>query len=825
MLSSQIANKLTTRAKNSLLHAEEIARFCKSPSTEPEHLLFAIFLEDGSVGSNLLKNMRLKKNSFERVLFDSISPIISVSAATRQPLSSLLKKMITRAYALAHSFHYPYVGTEHLVYAVMESPTDTIKKIFSSATIPSKPMDFMLSGTMPKEILARLSKILDVPENILQDDTHVHAPHSQTPHLDQFAVNLTLTPEEPMIGREQEQERMIAILGRKQKNNPLLVGAPGVGKTALVTHLAHRIAHGTVPPELLGKKILSVDMALLVAGTSFRGEFEARLKDVLAEAKAHPEIILFIDEIHTIVGTGNANGSLDAANILKPALSRSEIRCIGATTFEEYKKYIEKDAALERRFQPIQLAEPTPEEATRIVEGAKESYEKFHNVTLPAETIAWAVDAGVRYFPDRFLPDKAFDIIDEAASRKRTGIHGTNTLLHRIKKMERALEAILKKKQELVSHERYEDAAALRVRETLIVQKLARCRTAVRAEEKRRAITLSREDINHTIATMTGIPVEKIAATSFAKLSFLHSTLPKKIIGQKEATDELCAALARSYSGIAHPNRPIGSFLFLGPSGVGKTLTAKILAQELFDDARALIRIDMSELMERHSVARLIGAPAGYVGYGEGGRLTEQIRRRPYSVLLFDEIEKAHPDVFNILLQVLEDGRLTDADGKTVDFTHTVIILTSNLGTEAFSAHVQFGFGQTGRAHTTANDALIKNKVLTELRGTIKPELLNRLDRIIVFRALTQTDLHAIAKLEMDHLRTRLERNKITLTHTPAVTRMISERSNVPREGARAVRTFIQNTVENAIAQHILRTPKRPLRVAADIVNDTLTIV
>lgn len=820
MLSSQIANKFTLRAKKSLLHAEEIARFCKSPTTEPEHLLFAIFLENGSVGGNLLKSMRLKKDSFEKALFDASSPVAD-APATRQSLSPLLKKTITRAYALANSFHYPYVGTEHLVYALIESPTPAIQKIFSSASLPSKPMELMLSGTMPKEILARLSKILDVPEGALSDDAH--APHTHTPHLDQFTANLALTPEEPIIGREQEQERMITILGRRQKNNPLLVGAPGVGKTALVTHLAHRIAYGAVPPDLRGKKILSLDMALLVAGTSFRGEFEARLKDVLAEVKAHPEIILFIDEIHTIVGTGNANGSLDAANILKPALSRNEIRCIGATTFEEYKKYIEKDAALERRFQPISLAEPSPEEATRILAGAKEVYEKFHNVTLPMETIRWAVDAGVRYFPDRFLPDKAFDIIDEAAARKRTKSHPADSLFHRIGKMERALEMIIKKKQDLVNHERYEDAAALRKREALIAQKLAHYRATARAKEKRHTITLSPDDINHTVAIMTGISVEKIAATSFAKLSFLRRTLPKKIIGQTEAIDELLAALARSYSGIAHPNRPIGSFLFLGPSGVGKTLTAKILAQELFDEARALIRIDMSELMERHSVARLIGAPAGYVGYGEGGKLTEQVRRRPYSVLLFDEIEKAHPDVFNILLQILEDGRLTDAEGKTVDFTHTIIILTSNLGTESFSAHAQFGFGQKGRVAT--NDAIMKNKVLTELRATMKPELLNRLDRIIVFHALTQKNLRAVAKLEMNHLRERLTRNKIMLTYTPTVTRMIGDQNSAPREGARAIRTFIQNTIENMIAQHLLRIPQRPLCITMDIVNDTLTII
>jgi ATP-dependent Clp protease ATP-binding subunit ClpC len=810
MLESKISRKLTFHARHSIKEAGEIARSAGAAGVEPKHLLLAIYLEKGSLGSTLLENMGFDREILDKFCLESAGAPDD-SPKTEAPAFSLqLKTIITRAYSLASRFSYPYVGSEHLIYALIESSDPDIQAILAEMNVEKKDIRSALKVNLGAENLPNLSKMFNLPDISLSRKPEQEA--HPTPFLDQYGIDLTEeasgNEDETAASRSKEIERMIQILGRKTKNNPLLIGEPGVGKTTLVNALARRILDNGAGPILSGKRIVSLDLALVVAGTNFRGEFEARLKEIIHEAGANPDIILFIDEIHTIIGAGNTSGGLDAANILKPALSRGEIQCIGATTFAEYKRHIEKDPAFERRFQPVPVAEPTPEEARRILLESKASYEAFHNTAITPEAIEAAVELSVRYIPDRFLPDKAFDLLDEAASflRQQSPSHPLSLAVHKLEK-ERSAKARLK--DEMVKKEDFEKAARLREAEKKLSARLRQLRSRLKRLGKQRTVTVEAADIAKVVSQITRIPLEKIASQQHARVTSLQKRLSRSIVGQSETLEKLSHTLLRSFSGISSQERPLGSFLFLGPSGVGKTLTAKILAEELFEDPQALIRIDMSEFMERHNIAQMIGAPAGYVGYGEGGKLTEQVRRRPYSVVLFDEIEKAHPDVFNILLQVLDEGVLTDAEGRRVSFRNALVILTSNIGTQAFTRTARIGFQENAEpSRMAARFEAVRQDVMEELRRSVRPELLNRLDHVTVFQPLGRKELRQIARLELNALKARLGRRRITLRFDSGLTSFLAEKSFAVEQGARLVRKNVQDLVESAVARELLVRPK-----------------
>ncbi len=831
MLESEIAKKLTFHAKKSLKEAEEISRHYSSSSINPEHLLFAIYLEKGSLGNNLLENMGVKRSVFNKVLVSGKNNDNNNKEApskhSESPLkfSPGLKNIIIRSYSMASSFNYPYVGTEHLVYALIESADNNINKILHHSKVKKNNADSAIQAGINNDSFPNLSKIFNLPEITLSKKKPGQS--SLTPRLDQFCLDLNKDArerEEVIIGREKEIERIANILGRKNKNNPILIGDPGVGKTAIVTGLAQKINSGEVVPNLLNKKILLLDIALAVAGTSYRGEFEARLKEIIREATENKDVILFIDEIHNIVGAGNANGGLDAANILKPALSRGDIQCIGATTLEEYKKHIEKDPALERRLQPIKVAEPSVDDAREIIEGIKNSYEKFHNAAISREATDCALDLSVRYVQDRFLPDKALDIIDETASYVRNK-NKVSDFSKEIKKLESEKEKIHQRKNNLVNDEKYEEAVKLRKEEKRHKNKLGILRKKQAETESQNPIIITSFDIATIVSQMTGIPLEKLSHKHSEKTANLEKRLNSQIIGQEGAIEKLVSAIYRTQSGISNPDRPLGSFLFLGPTGVGKTLTAKILAQDFFENPKSFIRIDMSEFMERHNVAQMIGAPAGYVGYGEGGKLTEKVRRNPYSLILFDEIEKAHPDVFNILLQILEDGSLTDAEGRQINFKNTIIILTSNMGTIEFTDSAKIGFESKSSGEKIHDQFdTIKNKVLEDLKKQVKPEFLNRLDNIVVFNALGIKEIRKIARLELDKLKGRLKDQDLILSYSAKVMDLISKKSVAFDQGARLVRKNVQEIVENKIAKMVVDKKIKNNKISLDIKGEKITV-
>ncbi|MDP2838297.1 MAG: ATP-dependent Clp protease ATP-binding subunit [Candidatus Moranbacteria bacterium] len=767
MFETTFSQKLTHHARHSLKEAREIAQYTRHTTIESEHLLLAIFLENGSLGSILLENIGFEKESLAKLCLKKKTGGKILPKSHPLPLSLSLKESLRRAYALANQFHYPYVGTEHLIYALLESRSGTLDIILHNLKINEKKVQSAIKAHLNFDHFPQLSKIFDMPESLVGE--HPKKNNKSTPSLDQFTLDIAKDSgnnQNLLVGRKKELDRIVQILTRKNKNNPLLIGEPGVGKTALVAALAKKIAQGNVPHALFGKRILSLDLTLVVAGTNFRGEFEARLKEIIKEATHNKDVILFIDEIHTIVGAGNTNGGLDAANILKPALSRGDIQCIGATTLSEYKRHVEKDPALDRRFQSLVVTEPTVEETKHILSQVKGSYETFHNVTLDRPITDLAVELAIRYIPDRFLPDKAFDIIDEASALAKQG-KDQSPFATALFQLEEELRATVGLKESLIKHENYDDAAKWYSREQSIEKKIATLKSKHQSESTLHTKVVTKEHILTTVAHMTAIPLSKLAESNPQdKLTKLHDALGKRLIGQTEAALALEETLTRSVSNIGDPDRPLGSFLFLGPTGVGKTLIAKLLAEEFFGSRQALTRLDMSEFMERHSVAQILGAPAGYIGHGEGGKLAETIRRKPYSVVLFDEIEKAHPDVFNILLQILDEGILTDAEGRSVSFKNTLIILTSNIGTAAFTQSGQIGFEKhLGNKGVNEQFETIKQSVLGELKKELRPELLARLDRVIVFKPLTPQAIEHIVKLELDGLANRLKSKGLTLTY------------------------------------------------------------
>jgi len=729
----------------------------------------------------------------------------------------------------AHKFRHANVGTEHLLHAVVSTGKNAATVILEQ--MQTDPVDLKAHV---EEMFGQISQFKrqtrDMEQSLesffqglqgaivgMQGNAPGNEPtelrrkraegKSKTPVLDYFTEDLIGRAKDgkldPIIGRDKEIERVIHILSRKTKNNPVLIGEPGVGKTAIVEGLAQRISNGTVPAPLRGKRVLVLNMGSMVAGTKYRGEFEQRFDDIIKEAVAsESEVILFIDELHTVVGAGSAEGSLDAANILKPALSRGSLQVIGATTLDEFRT-IEKDRALERRFQSIQVAEPSEEDTVKILRGIKRGFEEYHHLTITDDAVMAAVTLSKRYITGRYLPDKAIDVIDEAAAGASLQRHAVSP---EAKKMEEKLEQLVIKQQEAVKEQKYHVALKLKQEQQELQDKLEAYRQSEDGD-RRTPVQIDADDIAHIIGSMTGIPVTRLLKTERKRLKNLEQIMRKRVVGQDEAISKVARAIRRSRVGIGDERRPIGSFLFLGPTGVGKTELVRTIAEEVFSREDALIKIDMSEFMERHNVSRLVGATAGYVGYEEGGQLTEAVRRKPYSVVLFDEVEKAHPEFFNLLLQILEDGTLTDGQGKIVDFSNTVIVLTSNIGAEKLTKQAaKIGFKLADEAQKEEDEYEAKcQEVIAELKDNLRPEFLNRLDHIIVFNALSQDDVRKIVKLQLEQLQTRLQKQHYSLETDQKVINLLAQDGFDPEYGARPVRRLIQERIEDEIAEHILQ--------------------
>ncbi len=807
---SFILERLSSRAKNALITSQRISEDLHHDHIGTEHLLYGIVEEKASFASEiLLKN----KISAEIIRQEIIRLNQNHHSDKWQPkLSNNLREVIEKAAIVASKYQYQFIGTEHFLYGICDMDNDEAKTILLSLKVSV--------SELRKNLLSIFENVSRFPD-LMNADEQPELPQpsdksTKTPALDYFTSDLSKKAAkgkvDPVIGRKAEIERLISILNRRTKNNPVLIGEPGVGKTAIVEGLALAISKQEVPDALIDKKILTLDMALVVAGSMFRGEFEQRLKQVIDEVKDNPNIILFIDELHTIVGAGATTGSLDAANILKPALARGEIRVIGATTLSEYKKHIEHDAALERRFQPILVEEPSPEESVEILAGLRDNYERHHNVIITDDAIKAAVDLSTRYITDRYLPDKALDLIDETAAYSKT-LNTKTRNIRVVKKIETELKRLEEEKTKAVMLQDFTTALHLKSQEDKLKKQRGEYQKTL-GKKTGSLMQITSEDIGRTVSNITKIPLTKLLKSESKKLIGLEKILQSRIVGQDEAVRIISSAIRRSRAGITSPKRPIASFLFLGPTGVGKTETAKALAEEVFENKDALIRVDMSEFMERHNVARLIGAPAGYIGYEEGGRLTEEIRKKPYAVILFDEIEKAHPDVFNILLQILEEGELTDASGKRVNFKNTVIIMTSNIGISDLSRQANsFGFAQdtaevgsdSERKKAEAEYDRVKDKVLSSLRDAMRPELINRIDKVVVFRPLGMDEIRKIVILELNQLTTRIHKQQsISLFFDREVGKFIAEKSYDAAQGARKIRRNIQEMIEDQLAEKII---------------------
>ncbi len=815
--------------------AQLVSEELKHDHIGSEHLLYGVISEKSSFAAEILTKTKLTPEIVKQevILVNSNNTVPS----WKPVLSENLKSVIEKAAIVASQYGYQFIGTEHFLYGLLTIPQNKSKVILSKLGIDIFELEQNLIG-----VFENISKFPEMPGISGQQQTGPGAaeieggmPPSGLPRmqgkkeglLGYFTTDITKKAKnglvDPVIGRKPEIERLISILNRRTKNNPILIGEAGVGKTAIVEGLALAISNREVPDSLLDKKILSLDLALIVAGSMFRGEFENRLKQIIEEVKNNKNIILFIDEIHTMVGAGATQGSLDAANILKPSLARGELHAIGATTLNEYKQHIEKDAALERRFQSIIVEEPSLPESIDILKGLRPNYEKHHNVKITDEAIKAAVELSARYIQDRFLPDKAVDLIDETSAFLRT-ITSSSKLLRTTKKIENDLESLEQEKTKAVLAQDFTTAIHLKAQEEKLFKQKAELAKSLMAEKNVPTHTISAEDIAHTVSMMTKIPLAKLTKTEISKLSKLEKMLKEKIIGQDEAIEEIAKSIRRSRAGISNPKRPLGSFIFLGPTGVGKTETAKVLASEIFEDEDALIRVDMSEFMERHNVARLIGAPAGYVGYGEGGQLTEAVRRKPYSVVLFDEIEKANPDIFNILLQIMEDGQLTDAQGKKISFRNTIVIMTSNLGMQELTTQAaKIGFADRDEKIDEQEKLEkeydeIKEAVLESLKQEFRPEFLNRLDKTIVFKPLGFKELKKITQLQILELQERLLAQNVQLKINNAVIKFISEKSFDPEQGARFVRKNVQTLLEDQLAEKIISgAAKQGIFITADI--------
>lgn len=793
---ADLVSHLTDNARTSLQHADAIARGYGSAYIGTEHLLLGVLAQGSSVAAKVLADVGVTLDRAELAL--NLTPRTLVVSTGAKGLSETAKLTLKMSWEIAQEFHQDFLGTEHILYSILSQKN-------ARATVLLRDMNIDLPS-----LTNELEEYFDRQANDYQqasDEATVknHAKQRRGGALDTFGTDLTAKARagelDPVIGRDTEQERLVTILTRRTKNNPVLIGDPGVGKTAVVEGLAQRIAREDVPDHLLDRRVVQLDLAAMIAGTKYRGEFEERLKKVVDELKSQKNVILFIDELHLITGAGAAEGALDAANMLKPALARGELHMIGATTMDEYRKHIEKDTALERRFQPIIVKEPSLKDTSAILKGLKSYYEKHHGVSISDEVIDDAVYMADRYISERFMPDKAIDVVDEAAALVRVR-HSKQP--SRMRDFMRQLKNLNEKMDEAVNAEDYERAALYKTRISQLQSKLNEMK---QNDELQSQVVLSGDDIAHAIAVMTGIPVKRLQKSEIKLLRNLEKHLGKFIIGQDEAVEKVARAIRRSRSGVASSKRPIGSFVFMGPTGVGKTELARVLAREVFGSDEALIKIDMSEFGEKHNTSRLVGAPAGYVGYDDGGKLTDKIRRQPYSVVLFDEIEKAHPDVFHMLLQLLEDGKLTDAKGREVDFTNAIIILTSNLGADKMMKESALGFHASSASDNKKLDELHEENAEAAreaLAKRMRPELINRFDAIVTFRALTQKEVGTIFDNLIEELQQRLLPKGIHLVVKPTAKRYLISKGYDEKFGARPLRRAIQDELEHRLADGIL---------------------
>ena len=804
--SMPIFGRFTQKAQQTLQLAQRIASELQMSYVGTEHILLALLKTGASVPQAV--SSRMSFDSALEEIRERLSQEDMTAQGSRIELSPRAKKLLETSVLESHKLGQSYVTVEHFWLAILGSDDGVAGALLRKAGVD-------LSAAR-EELLQQMRENASSGEGEGQNPgffpfaAQIRAGNAgenrtgQKSALDQYCRDLTAAAGknelDPVIGRDGEIQRIIQILIRRTKNNPVLIGEPGVGKSAVVEGLAQRIVQGNVPDMLNGKRVLSLDMGSLIAGTKYRGEFEERLKNLMDELKKAGNVLLFMDELHTIIGAGSSEGSLDAANMLKPALSRGEIQCIGATTLEEYRKHIEKDTALERRFQPVTVGEPTAEEALSILYGLRDRYEAHHRVRITDEALAAAVKLSDRYIPDRFLPDKAVDLMDEAASRVR--IQACTTPPD-VREQEKKLEAVQIEKKEAIAHQDFEKAAALRDQEQNLTQDIQKKRNAWNKTQTTARDVVTEEDIAQVVSLWTGIPVQKMTEKEAHRLMKLEKTLHQRLVGQEEAISAVSRAIRRARAGLKDPKRPIGSFIFLGPTGVGKTELCRALGEAMFGDEDAVIRLDMSEYMEKHTVSRLVGSPPGYVGYEEGGQLTEAVRRKPYSVVLLDEVEKAHPDVFNILLQILEDGRLTDNTGRVVSFQNTIVVMTSNAGAHTISTSRSMGFGAEGPRSLKDYDAM-KDAVMKEVKDLFRPEFINRVDELIVFHALSEEDILQITEMMLKQVAERLKDRDIKLTWDKPVREKLARDGYDPKYGARPLRRLIQRTVEDTLSEALL---------------------
>jgi len=781
--------RFTERAQKVLALSQEEAVRLGHNNIGTEHILLGLIREGEGIAAKALKELGLEEKKIE----EEVEKLIGKGD---QPMQSIhytprAKKVVELSQDEARKLSHSYVGTEHILLGLIREGEGVAARVLHN-------LDVSLNKARQQVL-----QLLGSNESQSSQQPRGQASNASTPTLDSLARDLTVSAKEgkvdPVIGRDPEIERIIQILSRRTKNNPVLIGEPGVGKTAVVEGLAHQIVHNEVPETLRDKRVMTLDMGTVVAGTKYRGEFEDRLKKVMDEIRNAGNVILFIDELHTLIGAGGAEGAIDASNILKPALSRGEIQCVGATTLDEYRKYIEKDAALERRFQPIQVDEPSLEETVQILQGLRDRYEAHHRVTITDEAIEAAAELSSRYITDRFLPDKAIDLIDEAGSRVRLKSY---TIPPNLKELEARLEEVRKEKDSAVLGQEFEKAASFRDKEQKLREELETTKDKWKEKQGQENLSVTEEDIATVVSAWTGVPVVKLTKDESNRLLNMEKVLHERIIGQGEAVNAISKAIRRARAGLKDPKRPIGSFIFLGPTGVGKTELARALAEVMFADEDAMIRIDMSEYMEKHSTSRLVGSPPGYVGYEEGGQLTEKVRRKPYSVVLLDEVEKAHPEVFNILLQVLEDGRLTDSKGRLVDFRNTVLIMTSNVGASELKQNRYVGFNLEDEAQDHKD---MKSKVTAEMKKTFRPEFLNRIDETIVFHSLEKKHMKDIVKLMVEQVQIRMKQQEIEFSITERAIEKIAEDGFDPEYGARPLRRSIQRNIEDLLSEEYLK--------------------
>ena len=780
--------RLTERAQKVLAYAQEEAISLKHSNIGTEHLLLGLIKEKEGIAAKVLSSFNISEDNVRDEVFNLINEGDDATASIRY--TPRAKKVIELSMDEARKLHHNFVGTEHLLLGLIRESEGVAARVLAN-------LDLNITKAR-----ASVIKMLGNPETLQGKDPQKK--DNNTPTLDSLARDLTEIAREdqldPVIGRSKEITRVIEVLSRRTKNNPVLIGEPGVGKTAIAEGLAQSIVKNEVPETLKDKRVMSLDMGTVVAGTKYRGEFEERMKKVMEEIHKAGNVVLFIDELHTLIGAGGAEGAIDASNILKPALARGELQCIGATTLEEYRKHIEKDAALERRFQPVQVDEPSVEDTVLILKGLRDKYEAHHRINITDEALDSAAKMSARYIQDRFLPDKAIDLIDEASSKVRLRSY---TSPPDLKDLESKLEAVKKEKNAAVQSQEFESAANYRDQQSKLEKQLKEKQDNWKKEQGQASQSVTQGDIEVVISGITGIPLSKIAEGESERLLNLESILHGRVIGQEEAVKSISKAVRRARAGLKDPKRPIGSFIFLGPTGVGKTELARSLSETMFGEEDAMIRVDMSEYMEKHSISRLVGSPPGYVGYDDGGQLTEKVRRKPYSLILFDEIEKAHPDVFNMLLQVLDDGRLTDANGRTVDFRNTIIVMTSNVGAQELRDRKFAGFGTTSDSNAQDYDT-IKSTMMKELKETFRPEFINRVDDIIVFHSLEKEHLTEIVSLMIEELQERLIDQNINIEVTDKAKAQITEDGYDPEYGARPLARSIQKNIEDTLSEALL---------------------